>query len=193
MRLFAENPRMCRHLHLPLQAGDDRILEAMHRPYNTEQYRQELARIREAVSGIAISTDLMVGFPGETEEQFENSLAFCDEMAFSGMHLFQYSPREGTPAATYPNQVRNELKALRSKRMHEVAEKNAYAFMKQHIGQMVEVLIEEPYGDNTWSGHTDNYLHVVVESKDDGVLGRNKTAQVLLTEIDGNVMKGKIY
>ena len=193
LQLFTENRRMCRHLHLPLQAGDDGVLEAMHRPYNTEQYRQELVRIREAVPGIAISTDLMVGFPGETDEQFENSLAFCDEMAFSGMHLFQYSPREGTPAATYPNQVRNEVKAARSKRMHEVAEKNALAFMAQHIGQIVEVLIEEPHGDVAWSGHTDNYLHVVVEDNGDGSVGRNKTVQVLLTEIDGNVMKGKIY
>ncbi|MBQ5707864.1 MAG: tRNA (N(6)-L-threonylcarbamoyladenosine(37)-C(2))-methylthiotransferase MtaB [Peptococcaceae bacterium] len=191
LRLFTENRRMCRHLHLPLQAGDDSVLSAMHRPYNTAEYRQELARIREAVPGIAISTDLMVGFPGETDEQFENSLAFCDEMAFSGMHLFQYSPREGTPAATYPQQVRNEVKAERSKRMHEVAEKNARAFMEQHIGQVVEVLIEEPHGEDGWSGHTDNYLHVVVEGGH--ALGRNKTVQVMLSEIDGNVIKGKIY
>ena len=93
LRLFAENRRMCRHLHLPLQAGDDTVLERMHRPYNTEQYRQEIARIRTAVPGIALSTDLMVGFPGETEEQFANSLSFCDEIAFSSMHLFKYSPR----------------------------------------------------------------------------------------------------
>ena len=191
LQLFIENRRMCRHLHLPLQAGDDSVLSAMHRPYNTAEYRQELARIREAVPGIAISTDLMVGFPGETDEQFENSLAFCDEMAFSGMHLFQYSPREGTPAATYPQQVRNEVKAERSKRMHEVAEKNARAFMEQHIGQVVEVLIEEPHGEDGWSGHTDNYLHVVVEGGH--ALGRNKTVQVMLSEIDGNVIKGKIY
>lgn len=193
LRLFAENRRMCRHLHLPLQAGEDGVLEAMHRPYNTEQYRQELARIREAVPGIAISTDLMVGFPGESDAQFEASLAFCDEMKFSGMHLFQYSPREGTPAAAYPNQVRNEVKALRSKRMQEVAEKNAHAYMEQHIGQTVEVLLEEPHGENTWSGHTDNYLHVVVEAEGDLQLGRNKTVQVRLTEIDGKIMKGKIY
>jgi len=169
------------------------VLEAMHRPYNTEQYRQELARIRAAVPGIAISTDLMVGFPGETDEQFENSLAFADEMAFSGMHLFQYSPREGTPAATYPVQVRNEVKAERSKRMHEVAEKNANAFMVQHLGQAVEVLIEEPHGDTAWSGHTDNYLHVVVEADGHHVLGRNQTVQVYLEAIDGKIMKGKIY
>ena len=189
LRLFAENRRMCRHLHLPLQAGDDSVLEAMHRPYNTEQYRQELARIREAVPGIAISTDLMVGFPGETDAQFENSLRFCDEMAFSGMHLFKYSPRNGTPAATYPQQVRNEVKEHRSKQMQEVAERNALQYMERHIGQVVQVLIEEPHGEGSWSGHTDNYLHVQVE----GTLTRNSMVQVLLTEIDGKIMKGKIY
>lgn len=193
LRLFAENRRMCRHLHLPLQAGDDAVLEAMHRPYNTEQYRQEVLRIREAVPGIAISTDLMVGFPGETDEQFENSLAFADEMAFSGMHLFQYSPREGTPAATYPNQIRNEVKAERSRRMHEIAEKNAHAFMEQYIGQVVDVLIEEEHDNKIWSGHTDNYLHVMIEVEGDQILKRNQTVQVLLAEIDGNIMKGKIY
>ena len=193
LRLFAENRRMCRHLHLPLQAGSDAVLEAMHRPYNTEQYRQELARIRQVVPGIAISTDLMVGFPGETEEQFEQSLMFCDEMAFSGMHLFQYSPRNGTPAATYPVQVPNETKALRSKRMQEVAEKNALSYMKQHLGQTVEVLLEEPYGEGLWSGHTDNYLHVVVTLPEGVTVQKNMTVMAELTEIEGKIMKGKIY
>ena len=193
LHLFAENRRMCRHLHLPLQAGSDAVLEAMHRPYNTEQYRQELARIRQAVPGIAISTDLMVGFPGETEEQFEQSLMFCDEMAFSGMHLFQYSPRNGTPAATYPAQVPNETKALRSKRMQEVAEKNALSYMKQHLGQTVEVLLEEPYGEGLWSGHTDNYLHVVVTLPEGVTVQKNMTVMAELTEIEGKIMKGKIY
>ncbi len=193
LRLFAENRRMCRHLHLPLQAGDDSVLEAMHRPYNTDRYRQELARIREAVPGIAISTDLMVGFPGETDEQFEHSLAFCDEMAFSSMHLFKYSPREGTPAAGYPNQVRNEVKELRSKRMHEVAEKNALLYMQQYIGQVVEVLLEEPHGEHAWSGHTDNYLHVVVAEENGQPFVKNQTVPVKLIEIDGKIMKGKIY
>ena len=193
LRLFAENRRMCRHLHLPLQAGSDAVLEAMHRPYNTEQYRQEMARIRQAVPGIAISTDLMVGFPGETDELFAESLAFCDEMAFSGMHLFQYSPREGTPAATYPNQVRNEVKAQRSKLMHEVAEKNALRYMEAHLGQQVAVLLEEPHDDTSWSGHTDNYLHVVVTLPEGVMVKKNMTVMVELTEIEGKVMKGKIY
>ena len=187
LRLFAENRRMCRHLHLPLQAGDDTVLERMHRPYNTEQYRQEIARIRTAVPGIALSTDLMVGFPGETEEQFANSLSFCDEIAFSSMHLFKYSPREGTPAATYPDQISNEEKEARSKRMQAVAEKNMLRYMERHLGQQVEVLVEEQTADGTWLGHTDNYLHVAIE----GPCQKNRMVQVQLDKIDGKLLKGK--
>ena len=187
LRLFAENRRMCRHLHLPLQAGDDGVLEAMHRPYNTEQYRQEMARIRAAVPDIALSTDLMVGFPGETDEQFENSLRFCDEIAFSSMHLFKYSPRQGTPAAGYPNQVPNEVKDARSKRMQEVAERNMLRYMEAHLGQTVEVLVEEQRCDGIWLGHTDTYLHVAV----DGPCRKNAMVQVRLDKIDGKLIKGK--
>ncbi len=187
LKLFAENRRMCRHLHLPLQAGDDSVLEAMHRPYNTEQYRQEMARIRAAVPDIALSTDLMVGFPGETDEQFENSLRFCDEIAFSSMHLFKYSPREGTPAAGYPNQVRNEVKDARSKRMQEMAERNMLRYMEAHLGQTVEVLIEEQRSDGVWLGHTDHYLHVAVN----GDCHKNEMVQVRLEKIDGKLIVGQ--
>lgn len=187
LKLFAENRRMCRHLHLPLQSGDDTVLEQMHRPYNTDQYRAELERIRAAVPGIAISTDLMVGFPGETEEFFENSLSFCDEMAFSSMHIFKYSPREGTPAASYSNQVTNEVKEMRSKQMQAIAEKNMLAYMEQYVGTQVDVLIEEESEDGRWLGHTDNYLHVSV----DGSCEKNSLVNVQIDKIDGKLLKGK--
>lgn len=187
LRLFAENRRMCRHLHLPLQAGDDSVLARMHRPYDIEQYRQEMARIRQAVPDIALSTDLMVGFPGETDEQFANSLRFCDEIAFSSMHIFKYSPREGTPAAGYAEQISNEVKDARSKQMQEIAEKNMLHYMAQHLGQQVEVLIEEQREDGLWLGHTDNYLHVAV----DGPCQKNTMVLVQLDKIDGKLVKGK--
>ena len=187
LRLFAENRRMCRHLHLPLQAGDDSVLARMHRPYDTEQYRQEMARIRQAVPDIALSTDLMVGFPGETDEQFANSLRFCDEIAFSSMHIFKYSPREGTLAAGYAEQISNEVKDARSKQMQEIAEKNMLHYMAQHLGQQVEVLIEEQREDGLWLGHTDNYLHVAV----DGLCQKNTMVLVQLDKIDGKLVKGK--
>lgn len=188
LHLFKESPRMCRHLHLPLQAGDDSVLKRMHRPYTTEEYRQEIIRIRAAVPDIALSTDLMVGFPGETEEQFANSLQFCDEIAFSSMHIFKYSPREGTPAADYPNQVENEIKDQRSKQMQEIAEKNMLQYMEQHIGQTVEVLIEEQNNSGLWLGHTDNYLHVAITD----ICEKNEIVQVKLEKIEDKLLKGKI-
>ena len=174
-------------MHLPLQAGDDSVLARMHRPYDTEQYRQEMARIRQAVPDIALSTDLMVGFPGETDEQFANSLRFCDEIAFSSMHIFKYSPREGTPAAGYAEQISNEVKDARSKQMQKIAEKNMLHYMAQHLGQQVEVLIEEQREDGLWLGHTDNYLHVAV----DGPCQKNTMVLVQLDKIDGKLVKGK--
>lgn len=188
LQLFKNHRRMCRHLHLPLQAGDDNVLEQMHRPYNIEQYRQEMARIRDAVPEIALSTDLMVGFPGETDVQFMNSLLFCDEIAFSSMHIFKYSPREGTPAATYPNQISNEIKDQRSKQMQEVAEKNMMQYMKNHIGQCVEVLMEEENNEGLWMGHTDNYLHVAVAERCE----KNTVVLVKLEKIEGKLLIGKI-
>ena len=103
------------------------------------------------------------------------------------MHLFKYSPREGTPAAGYPNQVRNEVKDARSKRMQEMAERNMLRYMEQHLGQVVEVLIEEQRSDGIWLGHTDNYLHVAVE----GPCQKNTMVQVHLDKIDGKLIKGK--
>ena len=188
LRLFAENRRMCRHLHLPLQAGDDSVLARMHRPYDTEQYRQEMARIRQAVPDIALSSYLMVGFPVVTDVQFSISLRFCDEIAFSSMHIFKYSPREGTPAAGYAEQISNEVKDARSKQMQEIAEKNMLHYMAQHLGQQVEVLIEEQREDGLWLGHTDNYLHVAV----DGPCQKNTMVLVPLDKIDGKLVKGKV-
>ena len=188
LHLYATEPRMCRHLHLPLQAGDDKTLADMHRPYNTEDYRNKLQTIRDAVPDIAISTDLMVGFAGETAEQFANSLAFCDEMQFSGMHIFKYSPRKGTPAADYPNQVSNEEKDRRSHAMQQIAEKNQQAYMRRHLGTVAEVLVEEQDKDGSWMGHTDNYLHV----KFAGECGKNETVMVMLEEIKDSLIVGKI-
>lgn len=158
--LIAGNARMCRHLHLPLQAGHDDVLERMHRPYTTGEYRAQLEKIRASVPDIAISTDLMVGFPGETDDQFRSCLAFCDEMAFSGMHIFKYSPREGTPASHFPDQISAADKDQRSKKMTAVAEKNKQRFQERFLGQEVLVLAEEQGADGLWEGHTDNYLLV---------------------------------
>ena len=187
LQLMIDSPRMCRHLHLPLQAGTDSVLERMNRPYRTDDYRREISKIREAVEDIAISTDLMVGFPGETDEDFADSLAFCDEMQFSSMHIFKYSPRTGTPAADYPNQVKHEVKNLRSGQMQEMANKNAHAYLTKHIGEKVEVLVEEQDKNGNWLGHTDNYLKVCFA----GTAEKNTFVRVELEKVKGNMLLGK--
>ncbi|MDO4281463.1 MAG: tRNA (N(6)-L-threonylcarbamoyladenosine(37)-C(2))-methylthiotransferase MtaB [Peptococcaceae bacterium] len=162
IEMIATNPRMARQLHLPLQSGCDQTLAAMRRPYDTAAFREMVAAIRARVPDIAITTDIMVGFPGETDEDFQASLAFADEMAFSDMHIFKYSQRDGTPAATMPNQVDPRIKDARAKEMAAVAARNKIAYEEALIGRRVRLLLEEPLGDGRWVGHSSNYLYVTV-------------------------------
>lgn len=187
--LMKHNPRMCPHLHIPLQSGDDQVLSHMHRPYDTETFRQQVQKIRVALPDVAISTDLMVGFPGETDDQFRNCLVFCDEMSFSSMHIFKYSPREGTPAATYEQQISAQLKEQRSKKMTDVAEKHAKRFMLRFIGRVLDVLVEDQNSAGHWEGHTNNYLKVVFT----GAAEKGKVVRVMIDESDKKNLKGHLY
>lgn len=163
LKLMSEEPRMCRQLHLPLQSGSDEVLAKMNRPYRTEDYRQMARKIRERVPEIAITTDVMVGFPGESDDDFRQCLMFVDEISFAGMHIFKYSPRENTPAASFAGQVDAGLKDKRSKAMMAVAEKNELKFMESFVGSEVDVLLEEQDKKGYWEGHTDNYLKVLCQ------------------------------
>ena len=180
LKLMRDNPRMCRHLHLPLQSGSDEVLKRMKRPYKTEDYRLVVQRAREMVPDVAITTDIMVGFPGESNDDFRESLMFADEIAFAGMHIFKYSPRENTPAAAMPNQVDSGLKDKRSKAMAAVAEKNELKYMESFIGREVEVLLEELDKKGYWEGHTDNYLKILCRFADaeKGQLRRVKISEL---------------
>ena len=151
--------RLCRQLHLPLQAGDDTVLSAMNRQYTTAQYRQLIEQIRCDLPDIAISTDIIVGFPGETEAMFTNALTFVDHMKFSKIHIFPYSRRSGTPAADYPEQVPEEIKKHRVQEMQLIADKHARAFQARFIGQQMEILFE---GDKLGivEGLSSNYIRV---------------------------------
>lgn len=166
LKLMAENPRMCRHLHLPLQSGSDEVLKRMKRPYKTDDYRKVVKKAREMVPNIAITTDIMVGFPGESNDDFRESLMFADEISFAGMHIFKYSPRENTPAAVMPEQIDSGLKDKRSKAMAAVAEKNELKYMESFIEQEVTVLLEEIDKKGYWEGHTDNYLKILCHFDD---------------------------
>lgn len=158
-----ENPRLCRHLHLPLQSGNDAVLRRMARRTTQTQFAALIDAARMAIPGIGITTDVIVGFPGETDAEFADSLAFIDRMAFSGMHVFRYSPREGTAAATMPNPVDPRVVQARSEQLHALAVRHERAFRQSLLGQTFPVLwetAEDTLGGQMWSGLTDNYVRV---------------------------------
>ncbi len=162
-------PKLCPHYHISLQSGCAETLQRMNRRYTTAQYRQVVNNLREKYTDAAITTDVMVGFPGETEEEFQASLQFVEEIGFSQVHVFKYSPRKGTPAATYPNHVSPQDKETRSKRMTEVAAQREREFYQKYIGKEMEVLLEQRVKDEkqSYEGLTANYIRVIVPYDDD--------------------------
>ncbi len=164
--------RLCRHFHLALQSGSDAVLRRMRRRYSAEEFRGAAARLREAVPDVAITTDVIVGFPGETEAEFEESYAFCREMGFARMHDFPYSRRSGTAAARMAQQVPERVKRGRVERMLTLAREMEGAWLARFIGRDVLVLWERPReagdgGPPVWEGLTDNYIRVYARSADD--------------------------
>jgi len=157
--LMGRDDRLCPHLHLPLQAGDDQILQAMHRHYTTDEYRKLAVRIQASVPDIAISTDIIVGFPGETDLQFANTLAFVNSLDFARIHVFPYSPRQGTPAAAYSGQVPEQEKKRRAHALQVLAEKKAADFQRRFIGREFAVLLETEKAGIV-EGLTGNYIRV---------------------------------
>jgi threonylcarbamoyladenosine tRNA methylthiotransferase MtaB len=182
-----QDRRLCRHLHLSLQSGATATLRRMRRPYTAEGYLTLLDRVRAAVPGVAVTTDVIVGFPGETDEEFAASLATVEAAHFARIHVFPYSPRPGTAAAGMPDQVAPEAKKERMARMLAAADRAERAFRTAHLGTRQTVLWERPK-DGLGHGLTDNYLRVlcpegaglwnrfsdveVVKLAEDGVEGR---------------------
>jgi len=161
--LMEQHPRMCPHLHLPLQSGEDSILVAMRRTYTTAEYADLLKRLRSRVADLAVTTDIIVGFPGETTEWFQKTLEFAAAMEFAKIHVFPYSRRTGTPAATFPQQVDEAEKKHRVKLLLEVGERCGEQFRRRFIGRSMPVLIEKA-GDKSAEGLTPNYQRVIIRS-----------------------------
>lgn len=185
-------PKICGHFHLSLQSGCDETLKRMNRKYTTGEYRRVVEKLREVFADVAITTDLIVGFPGETEEEFQKTVDFVEEIAFSGMHIFKYSQRSGTPAAKYENQVKPQVKDARSKVITAIAEKNEEKFKKAFIGRSKPVLYEQPFDGqkSLFEGLTDNYIRVVSESQEDI---KGKIIETVLMELKEDYMTGRIY
>ena len=156
--------RLCRHLHLPLQSGSDSVLKRMNRPYNTSAYETAVKRIRKAVPQVSITTDIIVGFPGETENEFEESYRFCQHTSFANLHVFSYSERPGTAAAAMPHQISETIKKERSKKMLKLARDSAAHFSLQLCGETLPVLWETEISKGVWDGLTDNYIRVMTHS-----------------------------
>ena len=151
--------KICHHFHLSLQSGCDETLKRMNRRYTTEQFREIVKRLRNAYNDVNLTTDIIVGFPGETEEEFEKTYKFLDEIKFYKMHIFKYSQRKGTKAAVMQNQIPGDIKELRSRRLIELSNKNEFEINQKYIGKKVEVLFEEEK-EGVFKGHTANYILV---------------------------------
>ncbi len=171
--------RLCRHLHLSLQSGSTATLRRMRRPYTAESYLALLDRVRTAIPGVAVTTDVIVGFPGETEDEFGESLATVEAAGFAKVHVFPYSPRPGTEAERLPDQVSPGEKKQRMGTMIRAATTAERDFQRSHLGRRETVLWERPK-DGMGQGLTDNYLRVVCRA---GAALRNRFTEVELTEI----------
>ena len=163
MKRLIKLDKICHHFHLSLQSGCDETLKRMNRKYSTSQFKEIVNRIRRYYSDVMLTTDIIVGFPGETEEEFEKTYQFLKEINFYKMHVFPYSPREGTRAAKMENQVDNKIKEYRSKKLIEMSNQNQRVYNEQYVGKEVEVLFEEKEIENDiyyCKGHTQNYILV---------------------------------
>ena len=171
--------KICDHFHLSLQSGCTETLKRMNRRYTTEEFKEVTKRLRTKFPNAALTTDIIVGFPGETEEEFNMTYEFLKEIAFYKMHVFKYSQRKGTKAAVMPNQIDGKVKEERSKKLIELSNENEYNYNKKYIGREVEVLFEEREGEYL-KGHTTNYIVVKHKTDKDDLI--NKIANVRVSE-----------
>lgn len=182
---------LCPHFHLSLQSGCDETLARMNRKYTTCEYKEIVDTIREHFSDAAITTDIMTGFPGETEEEFKKTASFVKEIAFADAHIFQYSQRKGTPADVMQNQVAPNIKEERSKIIEKITDDSRKAFLDSHIGKTVPVLFEQQCHDNKefFEGKTLNYITVRVKTNEDI---NNQLLNVKLISSNGYYITGKL-
>lgn len=177
--IIKDNEIIADHLHIPLQAGSDKVLKLMNRKYDLEFFKNKIEAIRKLRPNISISTDVIVGFPGETDELFEESYRFCEEIKFSKIHVFPYSIRKGTPASKFPNQIDGNIKKERAKKLIQLSTKLEQEYMSKFINNDIEVLIEN-YKDGYSYGHTSNYLYVKVN----GNFNSEEVVKVTISKIE---------
>jgi threonylcarbamoyladenosine tRNA methylthiotransferase MtaB len=164
IRLMADSPRIAKHAHVPMQSGSDAVLRRMHRKYRPWHYREKIELIRAAMPTAAIGADVMVGFPGETDSEFEETRSLIEELPFTYLHVFTFSARPGTPAATMPNQVPIHVARERNRILRELAAKEKQAFMREFLGLKIGAItlnVISESADGIWTeALTENYLKI---------------------------------
>jgi len=179
----------CHHFHIPLQSGCDTVLKRMNRRYTTDDFRNRVNCIRKVMPDVSITTDVIVGFPGETESEFRETESFIQELEFSKLHVFPFSPRRGTVAADMPNQIEKSVKVDRSHRLIQLSQLLERRFREKFINTSREVLFEDKKDESSYEGLTDNYIKVVVESKENL---HNQIKHVRLLENSDDFIFGRI-
>ncbi len=188
--LVASSPRIAKHAHVPLQSGSDAVLRRMHRKYRPWHYREKIEKIRDAMPRAAIGADVMVGFPGETEPEFEATRRFIEELPFTYLHVFTYSARPGTPAASMPNQVPVHIGRERSRILRELAAEKKLAFMRGFIGHTLEAITLSSSDDKGEFGEalTDNYLKLRLHTQHEP----NRWLRAQIDDVVDGVLSGRI-
>ncbi|HIE51695.1 MAG TPA: tRNA (N(6)-L-threonylcarbamoyladenosine(37)-C(2))-methylthiotransferase MtaB [Armatimonadetes bacterium] len=186
LEAMAALPKVCPHLHLPLQSGDEEVLRRMRRGYRPARFAEIVEQARTLMPDLALTTDVLVGFPGETEEQFQHTYDFCRRMRFSRMHIFKYSPRPGTEAAALPDQIPPAEKERRSRSLHALRDELALAFHQQFVGRRVEVLMET-VADGWARGLTPHYVRVLVPHAEPNTFVRVRVTEAETTGVRGIV------
>jgi threonylcarbamoyladenosine tRNA methylthiotransferase MtaB len=188
IELVAQHEKICPHLHIPLQSGDTEILSKMKRNYDAKQYENIVRRAVDSIPSLGLGADVIVGFPGESEESFERTRRLIKELPFSYLHVFSYSPRSGTEAHSFRNNIKNITKKKRNLILSDLVKEKAHLFYKSFIGKKVTVLIEErKQADGLLKGHSEHYLPVRVDAE--GAL-QNQLVSVLITEAQQNELVG---
>ena len=186
--------KICDHFHLSLQSGCDDTLERMNRKYTTEEFEKVTQILRKAYPNVSLTTDIIVGFPGETEEEFNKTYGYLKKIKFYKIHVFKYSPRKGTKAEAMPNQIDGNIKEERSKKLIELSDENEIQYGKEYIGKKVDVLFEEEYleKENLYiKGHTTNYIMVKVKQNEKCPIKENTIKEVQIADIDGVELIGQ--
>jgi len=183
--------KLCRHWHIPMQSGCDEILQRMNRPYDTLFYRSLIEKIKSAQSDTAIGADVIVGFPGETNEQFEQTRTFIESLPLTYLHVFTYSARPGTAAARMPDQVPGQVRKQRNHILRAISERNRAAFTEKMVGKQLEVVIEEfaEASSDNLSAITDNYLRAETIGPEELV---GNVAKMQVTDAEGAVLRGEL-